>query len=435
MRTVDIIVKKRDGKTISGEEMRWLIKAYTSGEVPDYQMAAWCMAAWLNGLGEAEAVDLTLAMVESGEQANLSGITGFKLDKHSTGGVADTTTLVLGPLVAACGGKVAKMSGRGLGHTGGTLDKLESIPGFKTELSPGEFVRQVDSIGIAVIGQSAKLVPADKKLYALRDATGTVENMGLIAASIMSKKLASGADGILLDVKTGRGAFMREYTDSRALASLMVSIGKAAGRRMEAAVTDMDSPLGSAVGNALEVVEAIETLSGRGPERLTSLCVVLGGRMLAMAGLVDSPTLGEAMVRAALDDGRGLEVFRRMVAAQGGDPRVVDDTALLPRARYQSEVLADRSGYVMSLDSLAIGEASVLLGAGRARREDSVDPAVGIVIRCHPGEPVHTGEPLAVVHANSPDSLFACERTIKSAFSVSEFRPTSRPPLVYEFIS
>lgn len=434
MRATDLILKKRGGGHLSPSEIDWLVSGYMSGRVPDYQMSAMCMAMWFSGLDGDETATLTRSMAASGETVDLGGVSGFKVDKHSTGGVADTTTLVLGPLVAACGAKVAKMSGRGLGHTGGTIDKLESIPGMKTEFGVPEFIDLVNRVGIAVVGQSVDLAPADKRLYALRDATGTVDSMGLIASSIVSKKLAAGSDGILLDVKTGRGAFMKTHEESRQLAMLMVTIGKAAGKRMEAAITDMDEPLGNAIGNALEVREAIETLSGSGPGRLKDLCVCLGSRMLLMAGIAQSDDDGRSRISAALDDGRGLAKLREMVVAQGGDPHVIDTPSLLPTARFLLEVRSRAAGVVTELDGLALGVASVALGAGRARKEDSIDAAVGIVMLKRVGDSVHAGEPLAMVHANDSRLGQECTEAVSTAYHIGP-GPAKPRPLIYEFLA
>lgn len=433
-RAYDIIAAKRDGRKLTAEEIRWITGSFTKGETPDYQMAALLMAIYLKGLDNEETANLTMAMADSGEKVDLSDIPGIKVDKHSTGGVADTTTLVLGPLVAACGGRVAKMSGRGLGHTGGTIDKLESIPGFHTEIPLGKFIDIVKSVGIAVVAQSADLAPADKMLYALRDTTATIENMGLIASSIVSKKLAAGCDAILLDVKTGKGAFMKTLEDSKALASLMVDIGRMAGKRMIAAVTDMDQPLGNAIGNALEVKEAIDTLSGKGPKRLTELCISLGGQMLIMGGQAGDITAAKSMIKEALKSGAGLRKFAEMIEAQGGDPEAAVNPSILPRAKYIYPVKASISGYVGSIESLELGRISVILGAGRARKEDPVDPAVGIVLETGLNDKVAEGDVIAWVHANSSDLGQECIGRVAKALVITP-EPTNVPPLIYDYIS
>lgn len=426
MQAYAIIKKKRDGERLSPEEISCFIKKYVAGEIPDYQVAAWLMAVYIRGLNAAETVAFTEALVRSGERVDLSDIAGIKVDKHSTGGVGDKTTLVLVPLLAATGAKVAKMSGRGLGHTGGTIDKLESIPGFKTALGPAEFVSQVNRVGVAVVAQTEAVVPADKKLYALRDVTATVDSIPLIAASIMSKKLACGADAIVLDVKTGSGAFVQDLGTARELARLMVAIGKRAGRRVAALITDMDQPLGYAVGNAVEVAEAVETLKGRGPLDITELCLELGTRMLMLAGLAANAAAARARLEEMLWDGRALAKFKEWVAAQGGDPRVADDPGILPQAPQKIPVLSPRAGYVVQINALGVGEAARVLGAGRARKEDAVDPAVGVVLAAKVGTEVEAGEPLAYVLARDKGADEA-RQLVAAAYTIAARPPKIRP--------
>ncbi len=394
MRMYDIIVNKRDGKALSQEEIRFWIDGYTKGEIPDYQTAALLMAICLQGMTSQETAWLTMAMAASGETADLSSIPGVKVDKHSTGGVGDKTTLVVGPIAAACGVPVAKMSGRGLGHTGGTVDKLEAIPGFRTVLEPQEFLEIVKREGIALIGQTGNLAPADKKIYALRDVTGTVESISLIAASIMSKKLAAGADAIVLDVKTGSGAFMKTMEDAIALAREMVAIGVHSGRETVALITDMDLPLGNAIGNSLEVREAIETLQGKGPQDFTQLCLVLAANMLFVA---QRGTMEQCMEQAsqALYSGTALTKFKAMVQAQGGRP----EPELLALSPCKKTVCAQRQGYITKMETRQCGIASVVLGAGRAKKEDPVDYGAGILLHVKPGDRVEAGQPLATLYA------------------------------------
>lgn len=400
MRMVDLIAKKRDGGELTTEEIRFIIEGYTKGEIPDYQVSALAMAIYFRDMTERERADLTMAMVHSGETVDLSAIEGIKVDKHSTGGVGDTTTLVLAPLVAALGVPVAKMSGRGLGHTGGTIDKLESIKGFTVEYSKKEFIDKVNRHKIAVIGQTADLAPADKKLYALRDVTATVESIPLIASSVMSKKIAGGADAIVLDVKTGSGAFMKTLEEARALAEAMVSIGNRLGRRTTAVISDMSQPLGYAVGNALEVREAIETLRGRGPKDLEELCLALGGQMVMLAGKAGSAEEAEEKLREVLRSGKALEKFREWIESQGGDPFVADDPDRLPRAAFQIGVPARKGGVVAEIVADQIGLAAMMLGAGRSTKESEIDLSVGLVLHKKIGDPVEEGETLATIHAN-----------------------------------
>ena len=419
MRVVDLIEKKQAGLALSQEEIKFLISGYTDGTIPDYQMSALAMAIYFQGMTEEEASYLTMAMVKSGDEIDLSAIHGVKVDKHSTGGVGDTTTLVLAPLVAACGVPVAKMSGRGLGHTGGTIDKLEAIPGFSVTLSPQDFIDHVNHYKIAVVGQSGNLTPADKKLYALRDVTGTVQSIPLIASSIMSKKIAAGADAIVLDVKTGEGAFMKTLADAEALAHTMVKIGHQVGRKTLAVISDMSQPLGYMIGNALEVKEAIQTLQGKGPEDLTELCLVLGGQMLLAANQVSSLEEGKALLQEQIDSGRALEVFKTFLANQGGDTRIVDNPDLLPQARYQIPLLAQSSGVVSQWVADEVGVAAMMLGAGRETKEDIIDPAVGIELCAKVGDPIQEGQPLAILHSNREDVSEVLDR-LSAAVTIAD---------------
>ena len=398
MRMYDIIAKKRDGGTLTQKEIAFAVNGFAAGSIPDYQMSALMMAVYLRGMTATETAQLTAAMAYSGDMVDLSGIGGVKADKHSTGGVGDKTTLVAGPIVAACGVKVAKMSGRGLGHTGGTLDKIEAIPGCSVSLTQEAFFRQVNDIGIAVIGQTGNLAPADKKMYALRDVTATVSCIPLIASSIMSKKLASGADCILLDVKTGNGAFMKTLEDSIALAKAMVDIGEHNGRRTAALITDMDTPLGRNIGNSLEVIEAVETLRGKGPADLTEVCLSLASGMLWLAGRGGAAAC-RAMAEDALRSGAALAKLRAMVAAQGGDPAVIDDPSGFPAAAYEHDVVCMQDGWLYATDTEKIGIAAVLLGAGRETKESVIDPAAGIRLLKKAGDPVKKGDVLARLYA------------------------------------
>ncbi|HOV63874.1 MAG TPA: pyrimidine-nucleoside phosphorylase [Spirochaetia bacterium] len=423
MHIIDIILKKRNGGVLSHEEISYFVNGYVDGSIPDYQISSLLMAIWFRGMDPEETAALTLAMRDSGDTVDLSGIPGIKVDKHSTGGVADTTTLVAAPIVAACGGRVAKMSGRGLGHTGGTIDKLESIPGFSTEQSFETFSRIVRDVGLSIIGQTANLVPADKKLYALRDVTGTVDNISLIASSIMSKKLAAGSDAIVLDVKTGSGAFMKTIDASVKLAEIMVDIGKKAGKRIVALVTDMNQPLGNAVGNALEVREAIEILSGMHEGDLKAVSLALAARMIFLSGLSGSVKEAESMAADALDSGKALASLAAMIEAQGGDPNVTRDTGLLPEAASLIPVYAGASGYVTAMHTEEIGVAALLLGAGRMKKEDRIDPAVGIWLSRRIGDPVAEGEPLAVFHVNSRASLAESVERFRNAVVIGSKKP------------
>ncbi|UZH05708.1 pyrimidine-nucleoside phosphorylase [Heyndrickxia coagulans] len=400
MRMIDIIEKKRNGKELETEEINFFVKGYTEGTIPDYQTSALAMAIYFQDMSDREIADLTMAMVHSGETIDLSAIHGIKVDKHSTGGVGDTTTLVLAPLVAALGVPVAKMSGRGLGHTGGTIDKLESIQGFHVEITTDQFIDLVNREKVAVIGQTAELAPADKKLYALRDVTATVDSIPLIASSIMSKKIAAGADAIVLDVTTGAGAFMKNEEDAIRLAETMVRIGNHVGRKTMAVISDMSQPLGYAIGNALEVKEAIDTLKGEGPDDLTELVLALGSQMVVLAGKATTLEEARKMLKEAIANGAGLEKFKKFVANQGGDPSVIDHPEKLPQAKYAIDLPAKTSGYVSKMVADQIGVAAMMLGAGRATKEDKIDFAVGIVLRKKVGDRVEAGEPLATIYAN-----------------------------------
>lgn len=432
MRMVDIIEKKREGLKLSQEEIEFFVKGVVDASIPDYQTSALLMAICLRDMDEEETLQLTLAMVASGDRIDLSSIPGIKVDKHSTGGVGDKTTLIVGPMVAACGVPVAKMSGRGLGHTGGTIDKLESIPGFNTQLSQDEFIKSVKTNGLAIVGQTGNLVPADKKLYALRDVTATIRSIPLISASIMSKKLASGADAIVLDVKVGSGAFMKTVEDAKKLAQAMVRIGNGAGRKTVAVITDMDRPLGKAVGNALEVKEAIEVLNGHGPEDITVVSVTLAGKMLELAGKGDYSTC-TSLARETIKNKSGLEKLRMMIKAQKGLEDVVKDTMLLPRAVHTKQYLANDDGYVQSIVSDRLGMASMLLGAGRATKESLIDPAAGIVLLKKPGDRVVKGEPLMVLHANDSSLFDAASQELDNAVVISDGKPNS-VPLIIDFV-
>lgn len=433
MRAVDIIAKKRDGLSLTDEEIAFLVQGYARGEIPDYQAAAWLMAVYLQGMTEEEIIALTMAMVRSGEVVDLSGLGAPVVDKHSTGGVGDKTTLIVAPLVAALGLPVAKMSGRGLGFSGGTLDKLESIPGMRVALSLEEFLETVRRTGIVVAGQTAHLVPADGKLYALRDVTATVASIPLIASSIMSKKIAGGAKAIVLDVKVGRGAFMEDLTSARELARLMMRIGERVGRRVTAILSDMNQPLGLAVGNALEVAEAIETLKGAGPRDLVEHCLMVASEMAVLGHAARDMNEARQALERALASGAALERFRLWISGQGGDPRVVDDLTLLPQAPYRWPVLAPREGYLSALDAQEIGIIAVMLGAGRARKEDTVDPRVGIVLAHKVGDYVRSGEPLGVIYAADVSSAQAAAQRLLSACCWAE-EPVEAPPLIYDIL-
>lgn len=432
MNMVDLIQKKKDGGVLSAEEIKWFVNGYVADEIPDYQVAAMLMAICFKGLDREETFQLTDAMRYSGDTIDLSSIKGIKVDKHSTGGVGDKTTLIVAPLAASLGVPVAKMSGRGLGFTGGTVDKMESIPGFRTTLEPKEFLNQVNNIKLSVIGQTAHITPADKKLYALRDVTATVDNFGLIASSIMSKKLAAGSDAIVLDVKVGDGAFMENEKDAEILAELMVDIGNKAGRRTVAAITEMGQPLGKAVGNSLEVIEAIQTLKGQGPEDITQLAERLSGIMVYLGGKATSPEEGYAMTKEALRDGRGLVKLKEFIAAQGGNPDVIDDYSLFPAHSMKKELVADRDGYVQKIEARRIGLASQHTGAGRATKEDTVDLSAGIYVCKKVGDEVKKGEALAILYGNDRNKLEAAEGEALRAFELGEQQ--AKPPVLIKKI-
>jgi pyrimidine-nucleoside phosphorylase len=428
MRPVDIILKKRNGFELAREEIDLLVSGYTNGEIPDYQVSAWLMAVVLRGMTRAELAALTEVMLKSGKVLDLSALPGRKVDKHSTGGVGDKTSLVLAPVAAAGGLLVPMISGRGLGHTGGTLDKLESIPGFNVNLSLADFQRVLGSCGCAMIGQTAEIAPADKKLYALRDVTGTVDSPYLICASIMSKKLAEGIDALVLDVKTGSGAFMKKEEDAAYLANLMVETGKRMGTRTVALITDMDQPLGRAVGNALEVAECIEVLRGSGPADLHRLCVELCGWMFFLGRCTASVDEGKRFAEELIADGRGLEKFREIIGLQGGDPRVIDDPNRLPQSRHKMDLASSQAGVVAQIACEQVGIAGILLGGGRERKEDSVDPAVGMVLHKKVGEAVAQGEALLTVHYNSDARLPEARALLAQAYCVmKDAGPVSRP--------
>ena len=433
MRAVDVIEKKRDGEELTKEEIEFFVRGFTNGEIPDYQAAAWAMAVVFQGMTPQETTDLTMAIARSGETIDLSEAVPVAVDKHSTGGVGDKTTLVVGPIVAACGLPVGKISGRGLGFSGGTLDKFESIPGFRTNLSRTEFLEQLRSVGLVVSGQTADLAPADGKLYALRDVTGTVPSTPLIASSIMSKKIAAGAQAIVLDVKVGEGAFMKTIQDARELATLMVSIAHRAGRRAIALLSDMNQPLGEAVGNALEVVEAIHTLEGGGPADFREHCLVVAGHMLTLGRVVEDENVGHRKAEEKLIGGQAWGKFKEFVSAQGGDVRYVLTPELLPSAPLTEVVLSPQSGYISQVNARIVGETSVLLGAGRAKKGDSIDPAVGIVIHIKVGNKVETGQPLFTLHLRNTSQLEQVREYVLSAIRWSE-KTVDPLPLFYEVI-
>ena len=423
----ELIVKKRNGKALSEEEINFMIDGYTRGAIPDYQMSAMLMAMYFRGLDHAETVAMTLAMMHSGDTIDLSGISGVKADKHSTGGVGDKTSLVLCPMMAACGVKMAKMSGRGLGHTGGTIDKLESIPGFSCDMTTEQFLENVERVGFAIASQTAEIDPADKKLYALRDVTGTVAVRGLIVSSILSKKLAAGADIIVLDVKCGSGSFMKTEADARLLAQEMVDVGNAAGRKTAALITDMDQPLGRAVGNALEVREAIAALKGEFRGDLTELCLTLGSTILLLGGMAGTEAQARALAQRTIDDGSALRKLGEFIAAQGGDARVIDDASLLPYAPVQLPVYADKNGYVNHMNAEGIGLTSLRLGGGRATKESMIDPAVGVVLEKKTGDAVREGDVLAVIHAASAADAARAAEELRACYTISETKGAATP--------
>lgn len=432
MRMVDLIAKKRDGKELTTEEINFMISGYTKGEIPDYQVSAMAMAIFFKDMTDRERADLTMAMVNSGETIDLSAIEGVKVDKHSTGGVGDTTTLVLAPLVAALDIPVAKMSGRGLGHTGGTIDKLESIEGFHVEISKDEFVNLVNKHKIAVIGQTGNLTPADKKLYALRDVTATVDSIPLIASSIMSKKIAAGSDAIVLDVKTGAGAFMKTVEDAKELAHAMVSIGNNVGRKTMAVISDMSQPLGVAIGNSLEVQEAIDTLRGEGPKDLEELCLALGRQMVFLANKADSLEDAEEKLREVMRNGKALEKFKEFIANQGGDPSVVDHPEKLPQAKFKIELPALEDGVVAELVADEIGTAAMLLGAGRATKESEIDLAVGLMLNKKIGDTVKKGDSLVTIHANR-ENVDDVKEKLYASIRISDH--ADAPVLVHDIVT
>ncbi len=429
MRMYDIIKKKRDGGELSTEEIDFFIRGVTDGSIPDYQISALCMAIYYRGMSVRETCDLTFAVRDSGDKTDFSAIKGIRVDKHSTGGVGDKTSLVVAPIVAALGVKVAKMSGRGLGHTGGTVDKLEAIDGFRTTLSEEEFIAQVNRIGLAIVGQSRQFAPADKKLYALRDVTATVDSMPLIAASIMGKKLAADDDCIVLDVKTGSGSFMKSVEKSRELAQLMVDIGKSAGKKMVALITNMDRPLGYAIGNSLEVIEAVETLCGRGPADFTEVCLTLAGHMLSLAGM-GTPEEGRELAKQVIADGRALKKFAEVVAAQGGDASLIEDPSKFKKAKYEYPVKSAVSGYIHGVDTEAYGLSSLMLGAGRNTAEDAIDYSAGIVLKKKTGEFVQKGETIAVLYSDNATCFVAAAEKLLAATAVEREKPADEP-LVY----
>ena len=430
MRAVDVIIKKRDGGTLDPEEIRFFVESVTAGALPEYQASALLMAILLRGMTREETASLTDAMVHSGIRVDLSDIPGVKVDKHSTGGVGDKTSLVLAPVAAACGVVVPMMSGRGLGHTGGTLDKLEAIPGFRVRLSLAEMKAALRATGCAMIGQTAEIAPADRRLYSLRDVTGTVESIPLISASIMSKKIAEGIDALVLDVKTGSGAFMKTEADSRRLAESLVAIGQAAGVRTEAMITRMDTPLGRAIGNAIEVIEAIEVLKGEGPPDLQEISLALAARMLVLAGISTHDADALQRVRQAVDSGEALDRFRRIIEHQGGDARVVDDYNRLPAAPERATVVATRNGYVGRIDAELVGRASVVLGAGRDQVDDDVDPAVGILLKARRGDIVRAGDPVLELHYRTIDRRDAARTLVERAIVIDDAPAPERPHII-----
>ena len=432
MRIYDIISKKRDGYELTDDEIAFFVKGYVKNEIADYQASALLMAIYLNGMSDRETVTLTLEMAKSGDMLDLSAIDGIKVDKHSTGGVGDKTTLIVAPIVAALGCKVAKMSGRGLGHTGGTVDKLEAIKGFNVALSPEAFIDTVNETGICVVGQTGNLAPADKKLYALRDATATVGSIPLIASSIMSKKLAAGSDCIVLDVKYGSGAFMKTPEDAVLLAEKMVTIGKGAGKRVRAVISDMDTPLGKNIGNTLEVTEAVEILRSGTDSDLTQVCIALAANITVLAFGIDY-TEAEDRVRTALTSGEAYKKFLEMVKAQGGDASLIESTDNFTKAKHRKEILSPADGYIMATDAEKIGSASVVLGAGRVTKDDTIDYTAGIILHKKTGDKVHKGEPIAELFTNDEDKLTSAEEMFMSGFVFSE-KEAERKPLIYRVV-
>lgn len=429
----DLIAKKSAGKILTREEIEFVIKGFTEGLIPDYQMSALCMSILHKGMKEQEIIDLTISMTHSGEVLDLSGINGIKADKHSTGGVGDKTSLVLCPMIAACGVKVAKMSGRGLGHTGGTIDKLESFPGFQTAISDEKFIENVNNIGIAIAGQTANLAPADKKLYALRDVTGTVPSIPLIVSSIMSKKLAAGSDIIVLDVKTGDGAFMKTLKDSIRLAKNLIKVGKGAGKKCAAVISDMNQPLGYTIGNALEVKEAIAVLKGELQGDLLDLCLTIGSTILYLSGIAKDSTEAAVMLINSINDGSALNKLKELVEAQGGDPTAVDNVAMLPAAQFKEDVYAPESGYIKSIAAEKLGLVSMHLGGGRKTKEDVIDLGVGIVLYKKVGDQVQKGDRLATVHSSSYDSGVAACSEVLDAYEIVD-TPVEKPQLIKDIL-
>ncbi len=434
MRFYDLIIKKRDGQELTQEEINFMIKEYCEDRIPDYQMSAILMAIYFKGMSKREIKYLTMAMVNSGKIIDLSSIHGIKVDKHSTGGVGDTTTLALAPMVAAAGVPVAKMSGRGLGHTGGTIDKLESIEGFKTELSLNKFIDIVKKVGASIISPTSDLAPADKKLYALRDITGTIDSIPLIVSSIMSKKLAAGADAIVLDVTTGSGAFMQEYKDALKLGKIMVDIGLELGKETVAVVSNMDEPLGFAIGNSLEIKEAIAVLKNKGPEDLRNICLVLGAHMLKLGGAVKSYNEGKNRLEGILKEGAAFNKFKEMIIAQGGNPEITDKPELLPLAKHCTKIKADTSGFIQKIDSRLIGESAMLLGAGREKKESEIDLSVGIILKKKVGSKVNINENLAEVYYNDSEKLKEAKNKLFSSFVIGDKKP-KKLPLILATIS
>lgn len=431
----ELIKKKRDGTSLSKQEITFLIDHYTQGAIPDYQMAAFLMAVYFKGMTSRECVDFTLAIVDSGDCIDLTAVNGFKVDKHSTGGVGDTTTLVLAPLVASCGAVVAKMTGRELGHTGGTVDKLESIPGMQLDFSQNRFIDIVNQIKVCLISQTARLAPADKMIYALRNVTATVDSIPLIASSIMSKKLAAGADGIVLDVKTGNGAFTPRYEDALELSKIMVAIGDGAGKQVEAVITSMEQPLGNAIGNALEVREAIETLAGNGPADFVELVTALGAGMLRVAGVAESYSKAVELIKTNIANHKGLETLRALIDAQGGDARVIDQPDLLPQAEQSVLVKSEAAGYVQQIMAMEVGLASKTLGAGRMQKEDEINPAVGIILKKKIGDQVHAGETIAVLHTDGNRvKIDSARAKVLAAYRIGPEK-TVPPPLLRTRVS
>ena len=430
MRAVDIIVKKRDGGTLSNEEIKFFIDGYTRGDIPDYQASAWAMAVLLKGMDAKETTDLTLAMANTGETLDLSEVVPIAVDKHSTGGVGDKTSITVAPIVAACGLPVGKMSGRGLGFSGGTLDKLESIPGYRTDLTIAEFKKQLKEIGIVLTGQSLDLAPADGKLYALRDVTGTVQSIPLIASSVMSKKIAAGAHAIVLDVKTGKGAFMQTLAEARQLAELMVSIGELSGRRVIAVLSNMEEPLGVAVGNAIELAEAVETLRGNGPADYLEHSLTLSAYMLMLGNKAQDLAEGKGMAMEVIQNGKAMNMLKKLVIAQAGDVSVIDDLSLLPQAKYTASVVSPADGWIKEVNAREVGESAVELGAGRAKKGDAIDPAVGIMVRVKVGDKVCAGDELFEILANQSEIISHVIERLQHAVKLSA-SPVEKLPLFW----